>query len=226
MRRSGVIWKNPRVFRWLRWGWRIAAFLVPSAIGAQLAPDTPRLLSPHGSAGLGVHFLRAGTLPGDGDAILATWAMPGLPDGVRLRGGAGRGAADVNAVFGGVDFQAPLLRATRDLPIDLDWQTGAGVSVGDYVLLTVPVGLTGGVSWQSGAVWFAPYLTAGIAADLRIGDAAPDREFDVSPALDVGLDLSLDSERRFVLRTAASLGDRQAVSVGLAFGLGRFARQP
>lgn len=226
MRRSGVIWTNPRAMRWLRWGWRIAAFLVPTAVAAQLAPDTPRLLSPHGSGGLGIHLLRAETLPGDGDALLVTWAMPGLPDGLRFRGGAGRGALRTNAVFGGVDFQSPLLRATRDLPFDLDWQTGAGVSIGDYVLLTVPVGLTGGVSWQSGAVWFAPYLTAGIAADLRIGDSAPDREFDVSPALDIGLDLSLDIERRFVLRTAASLGDRQAVSLGLAFGLGRLARRP
>lgn len=226
MQRSGVVWTSPRAVRWLRRGWRIAAFMVPAAVGAQLAPDTPRLLSPHGSGGLGIHLLRPETLAGDGDALLATWAMPGLPDGLRFRGGAGRGALGTTAVFGGVDFQSPLLRATRDLPFDLDWQTGAGVSVGDYILLTVPVGLTGGVSWTSGAVWFAPYLTAGIAADLRIGDTAPDREFDVSPSLDIGLDLSLDIERRFVLRTAASLGDRQAVSLGLAFGLGRLARQP
>jgi hypothetical protein len=226
MQRSDVIWRNARLLRWIRWGWRIAAFLAPSAVGAQLAPDTPRLLSPHGSGGLAVHFLRAGTLPGDGDALLATWTMPRLPDGLRFRGGAGRGATGTDAMFGGVDFQSPLLRATRDLPIDLDWQTGAGLSVGDYILLTVPVGLTGGVSWTSGAVWFAPYLTAGIAADLPIGDSAPDRGFDVSPSLDIGFNLSLDIERRFVLRTAASLGDRQAVSVGLAFGLGRLAREP
>ena len=61
MQRSGVVWTSPRAVRWLRRGWRIAAFMVPAAVGAQLAPDTPRLLSPHGSGGLGIHLLRPET---------------------------------------------------------------------------------------------------------------------------------------------------------------------
>lgn len=194
---------------------------LPSRLGAQLAPDSPRLISPHGSGGLGLHWLRGGTLPGDDESIIATWAMPGLPGGMRLRGGAGRGASARNSAFGGLDYQAALLRGDPELPFDLDWQVGLGVGVGDYVLVSLPIGLSGGVSWRSESFWMSPYLTAGMAADIRVGDEAPERRFEVSPALDVGLDVAFDAERRVVIRTSASLGDRQAVSVGLAFGLGR-----
>ncbi len=196
------------------------AQIVPAALGAQIAPDSPRLISPHASGGLGIHYLRPEVLPGDDEAILGTWAMPGLPKGVRLRGGVGRGTGGVDAIFGGIDVQAPLLRGKAEMPFDLDWQTGAGLSIGDWTLVTVPIGLSGGFAFTSGSVWIAPYLTAGLAADLRLGDDAPDKEFEVSPSLDVGLDLAFDRERRIVFRGAASLGDRQAVSLGLAFGLG------
>lgn len=197
--------------------------LVPCAapLRAQLAPDAPRLVSPHASGGLGVHWLSAGTLPGDDESFIATWAMPGLAEGLRLRGGAGRGAAGTNAFFGGLDVQSPLLRGDPELPFDLDWQGGVGVGVGEYVLVSVPLGLTGGVQWRSDAFWMAPYLTAGITTDLRFGRDAPERKLDVGPAMDVGLDVSFDVARRFVVRTAASLGDRQAVTVGFALGLGR-----
>lgn len=203
--------------------WVIAALLAPAALAGQIAPDTPRLISPYGSGGLGMHFVRAATFPGDDDALLGTWAMPGLPKGVRLRGGVGKGARGVDAVLGGVDVQAPLIRGSDELPFDLDWQGGVGVSFGDYALVTLPVGLSGGMSWRSGTTWVAPYATAGFAADLRMGNDAPEREFEVNPSLDIGLDVSFDVERKFVLRAAASFGDRQAISVGFALGLGRLA---
>jgi hypothetical protein len=195
----------------------------PSSVRAQVAPDSPRLISPHGSGGLGVHWVRAEALPGDDGVLLGTWALPFLPDGMRVRGGAGKGAGGTNAILGGLDFQRPLMRRTPARRFDLDWQGGVGVSLGEWALVTVPVGLTGGVSWTSGAVWLAPYVTAGVAADLRLGDDAPAREFEVSPTMDVGVDLSFDTNRKLVLRAAAALGDRQALSLGVAFGLGRLA---
>jgi hypothetical protein len=214
-----------RGHRIVSWGivtWVLTgAAAAPPGLAAQLAPDTPRLISPHGSGGFAAHWVRAGTLPGDEEAVLVTWAMPGLPDGVRLRAGLGTGAGGSTAGSGGIDVQAPLLRGGSDRPFDLDWQGGIGVGVGDYLLITVPFGLTGGVSWTSGAVWLAPYVSAGLAADLRLGDDAPTKEFQVDPTLDVGFDLSLDPERRFVLRAAAALGARQALSLGLAVGVGR-----
>ncbi len=196
----------------------------PVGASAQLAPDSPRLISPNGPGGLGIHFVQADVIPGDDQAVLATWAPPGLPRSLRLRGGFGTGAGDKNAAFGGIDVQAPLTRGREGMPIDLDWQAGAGVGVGDYVLITVPVGLTAGVVWSSGSVWMAPYISAGLAADLRLGDDFEGDEFEVDPALDIGLDLSLDRGRNLVIRGAASLGDRQTLAIGLVLGGGSRTR--
>ncbi len=192
----------------------------PVGASAQLAPDTPRLVSPHGPGGLGVYYLQADVLPGDDVGVLATWAMPGLPPSLRLRGGVGTGAADKQAVFGGIDVQTPLTRAREGLPLDLHWQAGAGVGVGDFVMVTIPVGITAGVSWSSGSVWMAPYVSAGVAGDLRFGGDFEGEEFEVDPALDIGFDLAFDSGRNLVLRAAAALGDRQGIAVGVAVGGG------
>jgi hypothetical protein len=202
----------------------IAFLAVPSPSAAQIAFDTPRLISPRGPGGLGVHWLRAETLPGDADAVLVTWAPSALPDGVRLRGGGGTGAGDDPAGFGGFDVQAPLLRGGEQLPLDLDWYTGLGAGVGNHVLLTLPLGLSAAISWSSGSVWLSPYVSAGLAADLRLGEFEGAEEFEVLPAADVGLDLALDAARRFVLRAAASIGDRQSTAIGLVVGGGARTR--
>lgn len=194
----------------------IAALLaVPSGAAAQLAWDTPRLLGPDSPEGLGLHWVRAGTLPGDGDVFLMTWAFPGLPPGVTLRGGAGQGAEGEVAGFGGVDVRTALVRHTEDQPLDVAWVVGAGLGVGRYALFTVPIGVSAGRAWSSGAVWLAPHVAMGVALDLHLGGEAPDEEFQAAPFAEVGADLALDSARRLVLRAGICLGDRQAVGVGL-----------
>ena len=193
----------------------------PAAASGQIAPDTPRMLGPSTPAGLGIHWLRAGTLPGDADAVLVTWNAPGLAPAFRLRGGAGKGVGGETAGFGGIDVRAPIRGGSADRGVDLAWTTGAGVGVGEYVLVSVPLGVAAGAEWSSGSVWLAPYVSLGVALDLRLGDEAPDEEFDASIAADLGLDLALDADRRFVVRAATSLGDRQAVAVGLLVRTGR-----
>ena len=202
-----------------------ALALLPTVAQSQLAWETPRMLGPNSPGGLAVHWLQAETLPGDGEAIMATWQFPGLPDGVFLRGGAGTGAGDESAAFGGIDIRTPLASSADGRPLDLAWIAGAGVGVGDYLLFTVPVGLTAGHTWASGSVWFSPYIGVGLAMDYRreLDDdsSIPDDEFDVYPTADLGLDLALDPGRRFVLRAGASLGDRQAIALGVAIQGGR-----
>lgn len=191
---------------------------LPSAARAQFAWETPRLLGPHTQGGLGVHWLQAETLPGDGEGLLVTWQPPGLPDGIFLRGGAGTGAGDESAGFGGIDVRTPIASARPGQPLDIAWIAGAGVGVGDYLLFTVPVGLTAGREWASGSVWFSPYVGIGVALDYRRSlDSERDRfddDFDVYPTADLGVDLALDPGRRFILRAGASLGDRQAIALG------------
>lgn len=194
--------------------------VLADSVEAQIAPDTPRLISPHGpgSGALGIHWMRGGTLPGDGDAILFTWAPGVLPDGVRLRGGSGRGYDEVISGFGGIDVQTPFIRGEGDTPVDLDWYAGLGVGAGKWVLVTLPAGISAGVEWGSGSVWMSPYVSAGLAADLRLGEEAPGDEFRVYPAVDIGMDIAFDSARRFVLRGAASFGDRQTLAAGVSIG--------
>lgn len=206
-------------------GWLVFAmvFGIPAA-QAQLAPETPRMLPPDGPGGLGVHWLRGEVLPGDGDAVLVTWSPSFLPARLRLRGGGGAGVEGEAAGFGGFDVQAPLARGRRGQPLDLDWYSGLGVGVGQYALVTLPLGLSGGLQWSSGSVWLAPYVSAGVAADLRLGEYENAEEFEVHPAVDVGLDMALDPGRSVILRAATSLGDRQAIAVGLVVGGGRPTR--
>lgn len=202
----------------------LALAFAPAVATAQLPPDAPRLISPHGSGGASVHWVRSENFPGAQGALLATWAMPAMPRGMRLRAGAGQGAGGESAFFGGVDYQVPLLRRATGRGLELDWQTGLGLSAGDYSLLSLPVGLSAGVSLSSGPVWVAPFVTGGVAADLRMGDAAPEKEFLVEPTLEAGIDLAFDAERRVLLRAATGLLDRRAVSLGFAVGVGRLVR--
>jgi hypothetical protein len=203
------------------WGALALASMAPGKLSGQVAWETPRMLGPHSPGGFGVYWLRAGTLPNDGDVVLVTWAAPGLPDGVSLRGGAGKGAGNEVAGFGGIDLNTPIATHSEGQPVDLSWHTGVGLGYGQYLLVTVPLGLSAGRAWSSGAVWAAPYASVGVALDLRMGGDAPDEEFDLGPSADLGLDLSLDGNRRFVLRAAVSLGDRQALVVGGSFRTGR-----
>lgn len=195
----------------------VATSLGATPVSAQIAWDTPRMIGPETPAGLGVYWTRAEVLPGDDDAVFGTWALPATGGSVVLRGGFGKGVAEEEAVFGGVDVRAAIARHSDTQPFDVEWTGGAGFGVGEYLLVSVPFALSVGRSWSSGTVWFAPYVTAGIALDYRHGDSdfVPEEEFEVQATAGVGADVSFDSARRFILRFGGALGDRQAVAVGL-----------
>lgn len=194
------------------------ALCAPARARAQTAWESPRLLAPAAIGGLGVYYVRYSALPGDGRGAFLTWHPPSSPKGVSLRGGAARGAGGTAAVFGGVDVTAPLAAATPTRPFALSWNTGAGFAVGEYLLLSVPVGLAAGREWVSGPVWLQPYVAVRASMDLRLGAAAPGDEFEAAPGLDVGLDAAFDRSRTVLFRCAISLGDRSALAVGAAFG--------
>jgi hypothetical protein len=190
--------------------------------GAQIPWDTPRLVGPESPGGFAVYWLRSSALTVETDAAMATWALPGMGGAVIVRGGAGVDDDDDLSVFGGIDLRAPIARHTAELPLDLEWSAGlgAGSRTGDgrYLVVTLPMAVSAGRSWSSGSIWLAPYVAMGVALDLKIGEDAPDEEFEATPVADLGLDFALDPDRRFIFRTAVSLGDRQALVVGLAVG--------
>lgn len=190
----------------------------PTAVRAQTVWESPRLLPPAATGGLGVYFVRYSAFRGDGRGAFATWHPASFPKGVSLRGGAARGAGGTTAGFGGADVTAPLAAATPARPFALSWNAGAGFAVGEYLLLSVPVGLAAGREWVSGPLWLQPHVAVRTSMDLRLGAAAPADEFEVAPGLDVGLDAAFDRSRTVLLRCAVSLGDRSALAVGAVFG--------
>jgi hypothetical protein len=200
----------------------IAAAVVEPAQG-QIAWDTPRLAGPESPSGLGVYWMRAEVLPGDDDAVFGTFSLPGSGGAITLRGGLGTGVAEENAFFGGVDLRAPIATHTTTQPFDVAWSAGGGIGFGEYFVVSVPFAISVGRSWSSSSVWFAPYLSAGAALDYRLGDSdlVPDEEFEIQATAGIGADISFDAARRFVVRAAAALGERQAVSVGLVISGGR-----
>ncbi|MBM4185165.1 MAG: hypothetical protein FJ207_13275 [Gemmatimonadetes bacterium] len=196
------------------------AVILARPLAAQIAWDTPRLVGPESPSGVGCHWMRAETLPGDHNAVFGSFSLPGTGGAVTAHGGIGTGVAEENAVFGGVDLRAPIARHSATQPLDLEWSGGAGLSVGEYQLASVPVAVSAGRSWASGSVWFAPYVSVGATFDYRRGDSdlVPDEEFEIQATAGIGVDMAFDAARRFVLRAAAALGERQAVAVGMVIG--------
>jgi hypothetical protein len=192
--------------------------LLPVPSAAQTAWESPRLLSPQPIGGTGFFYVRYAALPGDGHGGFLTWRPSALQRGVSIRAGAAEGAGGVVAGFGGIDVNVPLAARTESRPIDLSWNAGAGVAVGEYLIVSVPVGLAAGRAWESGPVWLSPYVAMRAAMDLRLGEEAPEDEFEVGPGLDVGLDAAFDAARHVILRFSASLGDRSAVAAGIVLG--------
>jgi hypothetical protein len=202
-------------------GVALATLGAPRSAHGQLASDAPRMLGPHSASGFGLYWLRAGTLPGDGNAALITWAPPGLQGALTLRAGGGDGVGESAAGFGGVDLRVPMARRELGAPLDVSWTAGVGASVGEYLMATLPMGISLGREWSSGSVFFAPYLSGGLAFDMRVFEEAPEPEFVVQPAAEVGVDLSLDPSRRVTLRAGASLWKREAVAIGAIVRAGR-----
>ncbi len=198
--------------------------MVPVAADGQILWDTPRLIGPESPRGVGFYWIRSSSLALETDAAMVTLPLPGMGGSLSLRGGVGVDSDDQLSGFAGIDVRAPLARHTPEQPLDLEWTAGIGAGGGtddaQYIVVTLPMGISAGRSWTSGSIWLAPYVSLGVAFDLNVGDAAPDEDFRVTPAVDIGIDLALDPGRRFIIRAATSLGDRQALAVGLSVGGG------
>ena len=147
--------------------------------------------------------------------VLVTWKPSGLPEATRLRLGGGIGAGDTEAGIAALDVRVPL-RPTAGGSVRLAWTASIGGSYGEWGIVSLPVGLVAGVVWSEGAVTISPWAGVGVGFDFQFGDEAPDQDFEVRPAADIGLDLSFDEARRFTVRTGLSLGVRNAVAVGIA----------
>jgi hypothetical protein len=192
-----------------------AALVLPAGASAQTAWDSPLLLPPRPQPGLGIYLadMHAGGL-----GVLGAWRSSTWNYGLRFGLSEGSGDEDV-AVFGGVDYTGLINTATSDFPLDVDWLFGAGAGISDGVRFSVPLGLTLGVSFQGEDARFVPFMTPRVVLDAFFGNDVRGNDLDLDLAVDVGLDLRLmrGPLAGKSIRFAASLGDRDALAVGVVF---------
>lgn len=202
------------------------ALLLPAPGGAhaQTAWDAPLLTPPRPTTGLfEMHLVD----PAGGDlAVLGRWRPPSMRRvGLRL------GLADTGdlTLYGGVDVSGFLASASRGFPLDVAWVGGAGAAFGDFAWLSIPAGISLGRTFtteeggrRGRGVRFTPYVTPRLILDAFLdrgpdGPAAGDSDddLDLSLAADLGVDVNFGAG--WSARFAATLGDRDALAVGVAF---------
>jgi hypothetical protein len=196
----------------------VGLLLLGSALenaAAQAPWESPQLLAPASPEGVGLYIVDWGLGPGDGVGLMLAWRGQPAPGGIGLRGGAARGFDDDIIVAGGVDLSLPVFNASAEFPLDVIWTSGVGAAYGDYLQIGVPVGFAAGRAMGSETIWFNPYLSTRAVFEGYFGDEKPPDDFGLSLAVDIGADVSFDRGRDFILRLAASLGDRHALIAGL-----------
>jgi len=185
--------------------------LLASPASGQVAWDAPPLISHVAPAGVSVFLVS----PAGGDlGGLLTFRHAAGPVGLGYRFAiADENGTDDLAVAGGIDVSGFLARAVEGSEVDLLWWSGVGMGIGSETVVSVPLGALVGWSGSGGDALFSPYAGGHIALDIRSG---PGDDLDLSGAFDLGVDLVLRSG--WLVRFGASLGDREAIAIGVRIG--------
>lgn len=194
---------------------------ITSNARAQLPWETPSMLAPHAPRGLGILAASYAAAPNDGWGVALTWRKADAPTGLGFRLAAGQGRGDRPAIAAGVEASAWIARVSNNCPVDMIWTTGIGGSYGRSAQVALPVGVSAGRSFGEDAVWFNPYAATRVIVEGRFGGRAPADELDLQLATEVGANVSFDRNRRLIVRMAAAIGDRSALTVGAHIGGGR-----
>lgn len=191
--------------------------LAPTGASAQVHWDSPFNLGPGVVSGLAVQLVDPD--PGDGVGAMVSWRRSPVPGGPGFRVGVAEGFRDDVAVFGGVDVSGALMARDEEFPVDLIWAAGAGGSVGDHALLSFPAGLFVGRTFTGDEIRFVPYAGPRLDLDAHLGRETPlggdDDEVDLALSADLGLDLVFSE--RLTVRFGGSVGDHEALSIGVVF---------
>lgn len=186
---------------------------------AQVVWDAPFLVPPQAQRGMGIYLMDASWNGGMG--VVGTWRSGARPQNLGLRIGLAEDWSGDMSGFGGVDLTGHLNRASSDFPLDVDWVFGAGVGIGRFAIMSIPVGLSVGHTFKGDGVSFTPFFTPRLALDAYFGDRVrywPNRDrLDLNLAADLGLDLAF--QPTWKIRFGASFGSwrRDALAIGLVF---------
>jgi hypothetical protein len=190
------------------------------ALRAQVPWETPQLLAPHAPRGVSLVATSYASAPGDGWGVVVAVRTGDAPSGLGFRIAGGQGRGGENALGGGIEAAAWIMRASPAFPLDIIGLTGLGASYGHSTQIALPIGLSAGRSLGDESFWFNPYVSARAIIEGRMGGSAPADELDLQIATEIGANMAFDRNRKFVLRLAAGLGDRSALALGAHLGAG------
>ena len=179
-----------------------------SAVQAQVKWDSPFLAAPRPKPGFGIYLV---DLDVGGVGAMVTWQP--TPTSWSLRGGLAESPRNDIAAILGADVSGPITRSSSQMPLDIDWVLGIGAGIAEDVVVSVPAGVSLGHTFQGDGASFTPYATPRVILDGWFG--SPGDNLFLGFAVDLGLDLQLQGNWR--IRFGGSIGDREAIAIGVAF---------
>jgi len=190
----------------------VAMGVTAGGVQAQVGWESPMLATTDQTPGIGGYLIA----PAFGDlGAMLTWR--GTPT-LGFRGGLAESEFDGDiAFFGGVDYQRDLVTHSSTFPLDVDWLVGAGLSIGEFTVISLPAGITLGRRLDAeGGVSFTPYLTPRLVFDILTGDD-PNDGTELEFVADLGLDVQFQPS--WLVRFGFTLGDRgdEALAIGIHF---------
>lgn len=201
------------------------AFLVVSAgqAVAQVGWDAPTFFSPRPMDDIGIYAFKTDAASlGDPTGLKLIWRQSG---NINLGVHAGTGDLDDfgDAILLGAELYGPLAGATASTGLIMSWGIGAGaVFGGDYIDLSIPLGVSIGLNLGSGGVSLLPYVHPRVSLDVSSFDVGPNEEeteTNIGFEIDLGVDVNLG--RSLILRAGGSFGDREAFGLGIALRMPR-----
>ena len=186
----------------------VAAGVLAVPTSAQIAWDSPALISPAVPSGFSVFLIN----PAGGDlGALGTLRHAAGPIGLGYRAAiADESRTNDIAVSAGVDISGLLARGVEGSEVDVIWWSGGGIGFGNETLITFPLGIMLGWTGSGGEVVLSPYGGAHMVLDLVSG---PGDGVNFAGVVDLGLDLVLSSG--WMVRVGVSLGDRESLAFGI-----------
>lgn len=185
-----------------------STLLVPTQAAAQVAWDVPAMMRPGAPSGLSLFLVEPH--PGSELGALAIWRNAAAPVGLGFRGGIAEERGGDVAGLVGIDISGALNSPSSSGEPEVVWWTGAGLGFGSEVVASFPLGLSLGWRGTDDGVSFMPNVGGHVVLDVASG---PGDDVDIDGVVDLGFDVGFDSG--FMVRFGASVGDRDALAVGV-----------
>jgi len=181
---------------------------LPTQTSAQVVWDVPALMRPGAPSGFSVLLLEAH--PSDELGVLAAWRRSPAPVGLGLRGGLAEDSRGDLAGLFGADVSGSLGTLEGAGDPGVIWWTGAGLGVGDDVVISFPLGLVIGWEAREESITFMPYVGVHASLDVFTG---PGDDIDLDASVDLGLDMGFGSD--LMVRFGVAVGGRDALGIGV-----------